>query len=92
MIRTRSDSLICRAVHQYSASHAIIIPSHKLVPDALSGLGHSRKHDRSPHDLINALGRVEILVLPLPSRIRTTTTQCAAVWFDYYVHTGLIIL
>ena len=75
-----------RSIHQHSASHSIIIPSHKLVPHTFPRLAHPGEHHRRPPYLINALGRVEILILPLPSRIRTAMTEFTAVWSYNYIH------
>ena len=75
-----------RSIHQHSASQSIIIPSHKLVPHTFPRLAHSGKYHRRPPYLINALGRVEIPVLPLPSRIRTAMTEFTAIWSYNYIH------
>ena len=78
-------------VHKHSASDTVEVSFGKFFSYAFACFGYSGEHDWSPPYLINALGRVEIFVLPLPSRVRTTVAQLAVVWFYYDVH-SLIVL
>ena len=74
------------AVHEHSATESVVIPFDEFSVYAFASLAYSREHYRCPQYLINALGRVEISILPLPSRVRTAVTKVTAVWFYNNIH------
>ena len=81
------------AVHEHAAAESVIISFDELCTYAFAGLAHPCKYYGSPQYFINALGRVEISILPLPSRVRTAVTEVTAVWFYNYIHiVSLIVL
>lgn len=85
MISTRREcyirTLFCAAIKQDSKIEGVIVSFYKLTSYKFSGLADSCKDHWSKVYLINKLGRVEISVLSLPSRVWSAIALCAAVRF-----------
>jgi hypothetical protein len=86
MIHKRRDRILDAAIHQDSEIESVVVSLYELSAYAFACLADSCKDYRSPAYLINALGRVEIPVLSLPSRVWPAIAQCAAVWFYNNIH------
>ena len=74
------------AVKKCSEVYSVVITLYELRADMFSGLADSCEQNRCPMPLINALGRVEVSVLSLPSRVRSAVTKVTAVWSYNNVH------